>query len=482
MTAYQELYNQIYRQGKLFGLDKPLKKNPLIAANKRPHSVAICGGAFGDEGKGRVTDEFTARFLKKHKQVIHYRDNGGANAGHTVHVGQTKLALHQLGSGILLEKATVISGKGMVIHPQDLVAEINLVRSTTGQDIPATLILDEMAVLSLDTHRAFESALKDTVSGSQGSTGRGIAPAYADIIYRHPLRFRDLATRSWKQPFTGHYRLYQKLLQGLGFKLAGMKVARLEGEIESVGTLNTFLKRLEKARKVLKPYIKPCHQLLEKAWHQSTPFVFEKAQGLGLDHRLGVYPDVTASDCTFEGIRASTEGIVDPTQIALKAAVIKATYTSSVGKRILPSTMKGKLVDRIRQDAHEYGATTGRPRDIHHLDLPLLSFLMKAGQVDHLIPTHLDIVYPDMPIKICVAYTMEGNEVPYRPDQKYLNTIKPKFLDLPTWNQAQVLQAKKPADLPKPALQFLTFLQQTLGTKVVMATTGPKRHQTISWL
>src|SRR3989304_17307 len=107
--------------------------------------------------------------------------------------------------------------------------------------------------------------------------------------------------------------------------------------------------------------------------------VFEKAQALGLDSRWGVYPDVTASNCGFDGILSATEGIVDPTQIAIRAATIKATYSSSVGARRLPTEIKTKLADRIREDAFEYGATTKRPRDIAYLDLPMLSFLAKVG-------------------------------------------------------------------------------------------------------
>ncbi len=244
----------------------------------------------------------------------------------------------------------------------------------------------------------------------------------------------------------------------------------------------TFLFRLEKLRKELKPFVKPCYQFVSREWSEkNTPFVFEKAQAIGLDMHWAVYPDCTVSNCTFEGIRSSTEGIVDPNQIAVRAAVIKATYTSSVGSRQLPSQMPAGLASRIREDAHEYGATTGRPRDIHYLDIPLLSYLMKVGQVEYLIPTHMDIVYENMPIKVCVGYIKNGQAVGYRPDQEYLFDVKPKFIELPTWDKNKLREAKRPQDLPKQALQFLAFLQQTLDVKILMVTTGPKRDQTIRW-
>ena len=481
MDKIKNIYQAVYKQNKFFGVNRPLKNNPFLAKGKRPNSVAICGGAFGDEGKGRVTDELTARFLKRSKNVVHYRDNGGSNAGHTVEIGDIKLALHQLGSGVFIKNSTVISGKGMVIHPIDMVEEINQVKQVSQGRVPSNLIIDEMAALCLDTHRAFEYAISWSTKGYKASTGRGISQAYADILYRHPLRMRDLARAHWKKAFRKHYQFYQKLTQGLGLELKDIKVSRLGKNPQKIGSLATFISKLEKARVELKLFIKPCHQFLSKAWGSKTPFVFEKAQAIGLDKYWAAYPDCTVSNCTFEGIRTSTEGIVNPDEIAVKAAVIKTTYTSSVGSRILPSHMHEKLAQKIRIDANEYGATTSRPRDIHYLDIPLISYLMRVGKVDYLVPTHLDIVYPNTPIKVCVGYKKDGKIVEYRPDQKYLLGIKPVFMELPTWDKTALQGAKKPSDLPKEALQFLAFLKKALNVEILMATTGPKRHQTVKW-
>jgi len=482
MNTFQQIYQQIYKQGNLFEVEKIIKTNPFLASNKRPNSIAICGGAFGDEGKGRVADELAAEFLQTAKKIILYRDNGGSNAGHTVEIGNQKLVLHQLGSGVLNKNCTTISGKGMVIHPLDLVSEIEQVKQVSRGQIPATLIIDEMAALCLDTHRAFETALSISTQGYASSTGRGIGPAYVDLLYRQPVRMRDLMRPNWQNILTKHYHLYQKLVSGLGSDLATVQVSRLATKPQKVGTLPTFLARLAKVRPQLKPFVKPCYQLVSEQWaNPKVPFVFEKAQAIGLDLHWSVYPDCTVSNCTFEGIRTSTEGIVDPHQIAVKAAVIKATYTSSVGSRILPSHMPDPLASQIRKDANEYGATTGRPRDIHYLDIPLLSYLMRVGQVEYLVPTHLDVVYPHQPIKVCVGYLKNGKSVGYRPDQEYLLGIKPQFIELPSWDKVKLQQAKKPADLPLETLQFLAFLEQTLNVKILMATTGPKREQTIRW-
>jgi adenylosuccinate synthase len=420
--------------------------------------------------------------LKKYKKVLHCRDNGGSNAGHTVEVGDVKIALHQLGAGVMQKGCTAILGKEMVLHPDDLVLEIGeVLRAAKSKTIPAHLKIDEMAGLCLDTHRAFEAVLKMRSSGSKGATGRGIAPAYADVIYRHPLRMRDLMAKDWRKKLGSHYQFYTDLVSGFGFSLAELEVPRLDGTILQVGSEGEFLTRLMKAKKILGSYVGPVHNLVAKIWQSEMPVVFEKAQALGLDKRWGVYPDVTASNCSFDGILSSTEGEVIPTEISARVATIKATYSSSVGSRKLPTLVTGKLAKKIREDAHEYGATTKRPRDIAQIDLPMMDFLFKTSGVEQVAITHLDIAYPNEPIKICVGYKLNGKVVGYRPDQVYLDKVEPIYIELPSWGGAKLQEARKIGDLPKEALQYLAFITQALGVGLFMVTVGPKREQTISW-
>ncbi len=482
MRNPSSVHRAVYKQHNLFGLNKPSRKKLFTQKHRRPNSIAVVGGALGDEGKGRLTDELTAQFLKTHKQVVHYRDNGGSNAGHTVAVGTTKIALHQLGSGILQPGCLVILGKEMVLHPADLVAEISAVKAVSPKkNLPATLHIDEQAFLCLDVHRAFEQVLKQHSTGSSGATGRGIAPAYADVIYRHPLRVRDLFAANWETLVRTHYELYERLVQGFGQNLAGILVPQFVGDPIVVGTPEVYLRRLKQAKSVLKPYVHDVRTTLTQLWSSDTPFVFEKAQALGLDKRWGVYPDVTASNCGFDGIFSSTEGVVDHQQIAVRAAAIKATYTSSVGSRKLPTHMDESLAHRIREDANEYGATTKRPRDIVHIDIPMLSYLLSTGRVEYLLLTHLDIAYPEVPIRVCTQYTIGKQIVPYRPDQAYLNQVSPVYVELPSWDGAALHEVTSPAQLPLAAQQYVAFLTQCLGIPALWATTGPKRHQTVRW-
>lgn len=443
--------------------------------NVRKRSIAICGGAFGDEGKGRLVDSFVNSYAEAGPTII-YRDNGGSNAGHTVEFGKTRVALHQLPSGVFFKTAVVVLGKGMVLHPADLLLEMKEVEEAVGGAIPAKIVIDEMAALALDTHRAYETVLKQWKSGQySGSTGRGISPAYADIIYRHPLRMRDLAKFD-VEAIEKHYDLYAGLAKGLGQDINKVEVATLSGEVITIGSKKEFLANLKSQSKLLKKYVADVSELIKEGWEdEKTAFVFEKAQAIGLDSRWGVYPDVTASDTTIDGIYSSTEGVVSPEQIEYSIGVIKATYTSSVGSRKLPTEMPEAEAHRIREDANEYGATTGRPRGIVYLDIPMLRYFARVGKLSHLALTHMDVVYPGEKIKVCTGYLVNGKAAIYRPDQEYLLKVKPVYTELDSWDAEKLKKAKTREELPKNAQIFLEFIETEFQLPVMMITTGPER-------
>lgn len=444
----------------------------------RKNSFAFCGGAYGDEGKGRIVDEYVNTYAKKGPVVV-YRDNGGANAGHTVELASGKrVAFHQLPSGILHKKAIVILGKGMVIHPGDLLEEIMMVGKITKNAMP-TIMIDEMATLSLDTHRAYESALKTWQEGGKGATGRGIAPAYADILLRHPIRMRDLFEKD-TEVLKKHYKLYQALLSGLGVEMATVQIPTLQGPTIVVGSEQQFITRVVKEAKKIKKYVHDVSVFVKKTWENPRyTYIFEKAQAIGLDYRWGVYPDVTASDTTFDGIFSATEGAIDPSEIQIRAGVMKATYMSSVGTRILPTKMDEKLAERIREDAFEYGATTKRPRGIAYLDIPALKYFCTVGKMNRLVLTHMDIIYPDTSVKVCVGYQKNGKVVPYRPDQKYLLTVKSKYVEFEPWDKKEIQKARSFAEMPTAAKKFLRFMEKAIGAEILLVTTGPRRDQSI---
>ncbi|MCA9380262.1 adenylosuccinate synthetase [Candidatus Dojkabacteria bacterium] len=445
----------------------------------RKNSIGFCGGAYGDEGKGRFVDEYVHKFAKKGKVVL-YRDNGGSNAGHTVAFDDVKLALHQLPSGVFVNNVVCILGKGMVLNPNDLLMEIEEVKKATGGKIIAEIKIDEMAALSLDTHRAFESALSNYQSGGKGSTGRGISPAYMDVILRHPLRMRDL--KKWdEKKIQAHYKLYKNLIKGLGYDLAKMEAKRLDGTTTFVGSEKVFINELKTHASKLKKYIEDVTGFIKETWANTKDYayVFEKSQAIGLDLRYGVYPDVTASDCTLGGVTYSTEGTVDSFQIEKRVAVIKATYMSSVGIRKIPTLVEGEFANRVREDANEYGATTKRPRGIAYLDLPAIKYYQKAGYTTHLGLTHMDIVYKDTPVKVCIGYEINGKSVDYRPDQEYLLKVKPVYKEFKTWDQKAMMKARTEKEIPKNAQIFLKYVSDYIGLPILVIAMGPKREETI---
>ena len=454
----------------------------LCKKGRRKNSVAVIGAIFGDEGKGRITDELAEYFLKRYRKVIVYRDNGGANAGHTISMKGKKIGLHQIGSGILHKGCTVVLGKGMVIHPIDLLQEIEEVKRVFElDDIPAKLMIDEMAVLNLDTHRAFELALKNRESkslSSQAATGRGISPSYADIVYRFPLRIRDLFSTQWRKKLEDHYDMYYEWINGMGGDCKNTVVKRFNREESLVGTKQSFIKNIEVCRKELKKYVYPLSEYIKKEWGSDTPFIFEKAQAIGLDSRWGIYPDVTASNCCLDGITYSTEGVINANDISARFGVIKSTYTSSVGKRWLPTFMEERYAKQLRDDANEYGTTTGRPRDIAYLDLEMLTYFCKVGGIEELVFTHMDIVY-NYDVKVCVKYLKDSKKVSYRPDQEYINDVKPVYKNFKSWDKEMLKITKRYKDIQKEADVFIEYISKSTNTTPVMVTFGPDRNDSI---
>ena len=147
----------------------------------------------------------------------------------------------------------------------------------------------------------------------------------------------------------------------------------------------------------------------------------------------------------------------------------------------MPTVMEDRLAKRIREDANEYGATTKRPRDILHIDLPMLSYLARISKATHLVMTNLDISYRDTPIKVCVLYKKNGRYVTYRPDQEYLLDVEPEYVELAPWDGSMICNVTQPRKLPNEALKYIAFISQALALDLFMVTVGPKREQSLFW-
>jgi len=455
----------------------------------RANSVAVIGVQLGDEGKGRIVDNKIQQLLalKNIKKVYVIRSQGGNNAGHTVEKGKVKIGLHQLPSGIFYRQAIEIMDSGMIIHVRDLLDEIKLAEEVAGK-LVKRLILSEDAILCTDLDRAKEVLNRIIDGKAKGGTGRGMGPATAGFFDKTGSSIKDLISDNWLDTFTKKYELMDKLFFAYGENLSQMEVPdfyKTKREKKAVnkivGTKEIFLQRLKKDRNELLDIniVKDTFYLHSKIEEDSSSgIVFEMAQAVGLDPWFGTRPDRTSTPTTMYGITAGTRYWL-PHQVLQKIGIMKATYMSSVGARTMPTEINDDHAQWIRDFAHEYGTTTGRPRDVCLIDIPFLLYNLRMSGANSLGITHLDVAKKDIPIKVCVGYKKNNKEVTYKPDMFEFENLKPIYIELPSWDSEEVVNVKKFNNLPLAAKQYLNFLQNVTGLPIVFITTGPNRDACI---
>jgi adenylosuccinate synthase len=459
-------------------LDKPKK-------NARPNSISIEEPFFGDSGKGRVTTEFNT-LLNTKKKLYSLRFNGGANAGHEVVINGEVFTLHQLPMAVISEGATAIMSRGMLLHPDDFIYEVEYVRKKFNGVLPAKLIVDQHAVLALDTHRAYEYVLNLATTGGRGSTGRGISPGYMSYYGRIAVFVKDYMATNWEEIFRTHYQLYSKHVAGFGFALRDVPVPALDkSKSRTVGSENEFIERLRDKRSAMKKYVSnSAYFLLRDAWKDvSVPFTIEGAQGTGLDPYHGVYPDITASRTTTNHIMDSTYAIIHPGDIAVRVGVVKGPYMSSVGKRTLPTIKDSAWEQWIQTAFDERGRTSGRLRDIYPVSIPMGQYFRRVAGFEFLAVTHLDASRPQDTIKVITHYTDKRSkkESPYIPFQHELDKLEAHAVTFKGWDGDAVKTVRTPSKLPAETKTYLSFLSEMIAP-VVYATTSPELGGYLSWL
>ncbi len=486
----------------LLGWPKKLIQTQRVA---RENTVAILGVALGDEGKGRFIDNTIEKLLQTSgvKKVYVIRYQGGNNAGHTIEKDGIKLDLHLLPSSVLYPKTTGIMDRGMLIHVEDLKTEIDYVEEKVGP--LKSLYLSEDAILCTDLERAEEWLNRTKTGKAKGGTSRGIGPSYAHHYDRLGLKIYDLLNPDWMTTLEDYYDRYEKEFRAFNIKLADVAVPDFytshktkESVERPVGSKKEFLQRLQKARSWLlkRDIATNTFAIHQKAYMDtSAAILFEGAQAAGLDAWLGTLPDITASNTSAYGLREGTAfwRIFDIEDII---GVFKIPYTSSVGARRMPTHIdlpkdlqdlpKKPSHDQqwaafVREEAHEYGTTTGRPRDINYLDLEFLRYNSRMSGVKALAGTHLDISQEHKPIKVCTHYTdKNGKPLPYQPGLRYQKDVVPQYAELPGWDGTKCLNAKTVKQLPENAVKFLAFIQARTGFPIVAVTTGSQRENFIS--
>ena len=467
------------------------EQNPLILPdNVRPYSASIGDIAFGDGGKGATTAKLNSRFREQGKDIFSLRANGGANAGHETLIEGKLIVTHQLPSGVLEEGVTPVMSRGMVIHPRDLLLEIADVKKQLGGTLPSDPLIDANAILSLDTHRALEKAIKQKTTGSKGSTGKAIAQGYASFYDRTAVFIDDLMNDEWESIFRGHYQYIDTLLKGFGdeYRPENATVSAYddpEGKKHCVGSEDHFIDQLRKERKELRPYVSDkMYALLDDAWNNpDKAFTIEYGQGAGLDPWFGIYPDVTASRTTSRNIPDVTYGIVQPEDIAVRGTVFKTSYMSSVGIRSLPEVEDEETLRALQDENREYGKTTGRPRPPKHISIPLFQAMADYSGDLLLLPTHLDSGKDDRKIIVISHYENKdtGEEQPYIPFQKEMDKLNANAIVFEGFNGDEAKSASHPSELPPNLQLLLAFYYQTIRP-IAIGSTGPGVKDYVSWL
>ncbi|MEM2905280.1 MAG: adenylosuccinate synthase [Candidatus Bathyarchaeia archaeon] len=423
-------------------------------------STVIVGAQWGDEGKGKVVDYYAARA----DYVVRF--NGGNNAGHTVVVGEKTYRFHLLPSGVLRGREVVIAN-GVVVDPKVLLEEVAAME-TAGFSV--RLSISERAHVIFPFHKA-QDALEERLKGAlaAGTTRRGIGPCYADKAARFGATIGDLLDpEALKEKLDLLVPLKQKLFKALGE----------ETPLDKDTIREEYMGYAER----LRGHVRDTTRLLNDALQGGARVLFEGAQGTHLDIDHGIYPYGTSSNCIAGG--ACTGAGVSPKMIGEVIGVVKA-YTSRVGQGPMPTELHGELGDHIREVGGEYGTTTGRPRRVGWLDLMLVTHAHMVNGFSRLAVTKLDVLSGIDPLKICVRYSIGGEETSQFPASvRKLAEARPVYIDLPGWPQLTRQEWRSIASrgwdaLPGNAKLYLKTIEETVGVPVSLISVGPARDETI---
>lgn len=419
-------------------------------------SVIVLGAQWGDEGKGKASDQLGTAV----DYVVKF--NGGNNAGHTVVVNGEKFALHLLPAGILSPNCTPVIGNGVVVDLQVLFEEIADLQSR-GVDTSRLKISPNAHVIP--PYNKAMDAVNERMLGKRklGTTGRGIGPTYADKMNRIGIRIQDLYDPSI---------LRQKVEGALSQKNPEI-VELLEGDPFTVDSVTDEL--LSYADRV-KPMLMNVPAELNHALDRGETIVFEGGQATMLDIDHGTYPFVTSSNCTAAG--ACTGSGVGPRRIDRIVGVAKA-YITRVGEGPFPTELFDESGEWLREAGHEYGVTTGRPRRCGWYDAVVARYATAINSLTDLVVTKLDVLTGLEKIPVCVAYEIDGKRVEDMPQsQSDMHHAQPIYEFFPGWEE-DISQCRTFEELPANAQAYILKLEELSGTRISSIGIGPGRDQTI---
>ena len=419
--------------------------------------TVVIGTQWGDEGKGKIVD-----LLSPNMDIV-ARYQGGANAGHTICWGDETFVLHLVPSGIFHEHVTCVIGNGVVLDPVAIMEEIRMIRDL-GYDVDGRLLISHNAHLIMPYHKRIEEArerMRD--GGAIGTTGRGIGPAYVDKFARTGIRVVDLLDRD---------TLRRKLKRAIE-----EKNAVLRGVYDADGLdVEQIIEEYVEFDHLIDPFVTDTSQYLGQALRAGKRILAEGAQGSLLDVDFGTYPFVTSSHPTVGG--CCTGLGVPPTAVDTVIGIVKA-YSTRVGNGPFPTELDDAAGERLREVGDEFGATTGRPRRCGWLDLVALRYTSMINGLTELAITKLDVLTGLDTLKVCTAYRYDGKETTRFPSEvQTLEKVEPVYASFEGWSE-DITGVRYMDDLPVAAQRYLRFLSDSLGVRISMISTGPKRDQII---
>jgi adenylosuccinate synthase len=425
-------------------------------------NVVVVGTQWGDEGKGKIVD-----WLTDHAQGV-VRFQGGHNAGHTLVIGGKRTVLHLIPSGILRDNVACYIGNGVVVSPQALLEEVDMLEKA-GVDVQGRLRISEACPLILPCHSALDSA-RETAKGRDkiGTTGRGIGPAYEDKVARRAVRLQDLFHRD---------RFASKLGEMLDYHNFVLKNYFHAPIVDFQQTMDDTLALAER----IKPMMADVPRLLFEANKAGSSLLFEGAQGTLLDIDHGTYPFVTSSNCIAGA--ATTGSGVGPQMLHYVLGITKA-YTTRVGAGPFPTELDDDVGKHLATRGNEFGATTGRPRRCGWFDAAALKRSIQINGVSGLCVTKLDVLDGVETLSLGVGYKLTGDGegekfssiLPVGAEE--LAYCEPVYEELPGWVDSTV-GIKDFKRLPKAAQNYLKRMEEVCEVPIDMISTGPDREETI---
>jgi adenylosuccinate synthase len=416
--------------------------------------TAVVGSQWGDEGKGKIVD------LLSEKADIVARSQGGANAGHTVIIGEEEFILHLIPSGILHSDKTCLIGNGVVTDLWRLFDEIEGLEKRDIK-VEGRLFVSGLSHLVMPYHKWTEHHLEKLMGKDcVGTTLRGIGPTYTDKYSRFGIRVYDLFFPDLlKNRLELNYKLKQAAISEYG-----------EGDFKDPNKLHEQL--IEFGAR-LKPMVVDGPIFLEKANRDNKAILFEGAQGTLLDIDYGTFPYVTSSNTTIAG--ALTGLGIPPSYIYKVVGIVKA-YQTRVGNGPFPTELDNSQGQSLREAGKEYGASTGRPRRTGWLDLVLLKYSVRINGMTDLAITKLDVLDDLDEIKVCTRYELPEDRGEFLISN--LDKVKPIYKTLKGWKKS-IKGMTNYEDLPRETKDYIRFIEDYIGCKATIISTGAGREETI---